>query len=232
MVPICSFTHSFTYSPIYALKKRWGSHCGDSKKNKGVSPVRTLVIQGRKQECVRWLQHSQGTAGADFSNDSRDGLLPVCAGQGSGFGCRSCWEHSNLHKLHQREKAVSFSSSKIWIIPWSTELNTHASSYAGNWEPGKEIGSKVHWSSLGKKSISVLSLGKQAGQSSPWTAQGWMSLLWTMLAGLERMGTEDQIHRVKSPEWCASEIKSWGLPGHIHDAIHKIILKWILLYLV
>ena len=60
MVPICSFTHSFTYSPIYALKKCWGSHCGDSKKNKRVSPVRTVVIQGRRQECAEMTPTQPG----------------------------------------------------------------------------------------------------------------------------------------------------------------------------
>lgn len=123
MVPICSLTHSSTYSPIYALRKRWGSHCGDSKINKGVPPVRTIVIQGRRQEGAEMTPTQPRAPQEQISAMIQDTLFCQRA-QGRALASAVGAAESTVTSTNFiREKAVSFSSSKIWIIPWTTTLN-------------------------------------------------------------------------------------------------------------
>lgn len=119
------FAHSLIPSPTppFALRKHWGSHYGDSKINKGVSPVRTVVIQGRRQVWAEMTPHSQEHPQEQISAMIQETpLLPAWAGQGSGFAVGAA-ESTVTSTNFIREKAVSFSSSKIWIIPWTTTLN-------------------------------------------------------------------------------------------------------------
>lgn len=123
MCPICSFIHPFTYSPIYALKKRWESHCGDSKINKGVSPVRTIVIQGRRQECAEMTTTQPGAPQEQISAMSQETVFCQHA-QGRALASAVGAAEGTVTSTNSiREKGCVFFIQQDLIIPWSTELN-------------------------------------------------------------------------------------------------------------